>query len=295
MHCWSRRRGQQANRVRGNARAGGVEREFADRNTHAADPEIAEAENPLAVGHDDEPHVLLRPVQQQFPDPAFGRNRQIKAAGVMEDVVEFLARLADGWRVDNRHEGRGVGHQHRVIEGLVARLQIRQRQIFLQVAVERGELRMDPGDLTLQRRGHRRQQAFKSKIASLDIGEGRSLVGAGIAQQGIAPDGIQSHQPLLFVVRCPIATRDRPCLLDGANLMVRDRVRPIVGWYYFHRRMVLFDDADASGSAGPPDLSYFATNPACVISCLLSASSSSRNCSMSLPVRKIGFSACFSM
>ena len=40
---------------------------------------------------------------------------------------------------------------------------------------------------------------------------------------------------------------------------------------------------------------YFATNPACVISEVLSASSSSRNCSMSLPVRKIGFSACFSM
>ena len=40
---------------------------------------------------------------------------------------------------------------------------------------------------------------------------------------------------------------------------------------------------------------YFATNPAWVISDLLSASSSSRNCSMSLPVRKIGLSACFSM
>lgn len=40
---------------------------------------------------------------------------------------------------------------------------------------------------------------------------------------------------------------------------------------------------------------YFATNPASVISVLLSASSSSRNFSMSLPVRKIGFSACFSM
>src|SRR6202022_1251785 len=40
---------------------------------------------------------------------------------------------------------------------------------------------------------------------------------------------------------------------------------------------------------------YFATNPASVISDLLSASSSSRNFSMSLPVRKIGFSACFSM
>ena len=40
---------------------------------------------------------------------------------------------------------------------------------------------------------------------------------------------------------------------------------------------------------------YFATKPASFISEALSLSSSSRNFSMSLPVRKIGFSACFSM
>jgi hypothetical protein len=42
-------------------------------------------------------------------------------------------------------------------------------------------------------------------------------------------------------------------------------------------------------------LRYFATNPASVISDLLSASSSSRNFSIASPFRKIGFSACFSM
>lgn len=40
---------------------------------------------------------------------------------------------------------------------------------------------------------------------------------------------------------------------------------------------------------------YFATKPASFINEALSLSSSSRNCTMSLPVRKIGFSACFSM
>ena len=39
---------------------------------------------------------------------------------------------------------------------------------------------------------------------------------------------------------------------------------------------------------------YFATKPASVISCVFSLSSSSRNFSMSGPVRKIGLSACFS-
>ena len=40
---------------------------------------------------------------------------------------------------------------------------------------------------------------------------------------------------------------------------------------------------------------YFATKPASFISEALSLSSSSRNFTISLPVRKIGFSACFSM
>jgi hypothetical protein len=40
---------------------------------------------------------------------------------------------------------------------------------------------------------------------------------------------------------------------------------------------------------------YFATKPASFISDVLSLSSSSRNFSMSEPVRKIGFNACFSM
>ena len=42
-------------------------------------------------------------------------------------------------------------------------------------------------------------------------------------------------------------------------------------------------------------LAYFATKPASFISEALSLSSSSRNFTISLPVRKIGFSACFSM
>jgi hypothetical protein len=49
------------------------------------------------------------------------------------------------------------------------------------------------------------------------------------------------------------------------------------------------------GGGGHDSIIYFATNSAWVISDLLSASSSSRNFSMSLPVRKTGFSACFSM
>jgi hypothetical protein len=61
------------------------------------------------------------------------------------------------------------------------------------------------------------------------------------------------------------------------------------------RRSLSPGGARADPVAGHDSIIYFATNPASIISDLLSASSSSRNFSMSLPVRKIGFSACFSM
>ena len=46
------------------AGAGGVERELADRDAHAADAEVAQAQNPLAVGDDDEADIFLRPVAE---------------------------------------------------------------------------------------------------------------------------------------------------------------------------------------------------------------------------------------
>ena len=60
-------------RVRIDAGAGGVERELADRNAHAVGAEIAEAEDPLSVGDDDDADVLLRPVAEDAPDA--GRDR----------------------------------------------------------------------------------------------------------------------------------------------------------------------------------------------------------------------------
>ena len=56
--------------LRRHAGAGGVERELAKRDAHSAGAEIAETEDALAVGDDDEAHVLFRPVGQQFLQPA---------------------------------------------------------------------------------------------------------------------------------------------------------------------------------------------------------------------------------
>ena len=55
------------------ARARGVERELADRDAHAVGAEIAQAEDALAVGHDDGAHVGVGPVAQDVA--ARGRDR----------------------------------------------------------------------------------------------------------------------------------------------------------------------------------------------------------------------------
>jgi hypothetical protein len=48
--------------LRRHAGAGGIEREFAERDAHPSGAEIAETEDALAVGNDDEPHVLFRSI-----------------------------------------------------------------------------------------------------------------------------------------------------------------------------------------------------------------------------------------
>ena len=73
-----------------NAGAGGIERELADRNTHAVGAEVAEAEDTLAVGDDDQP-CRVRPVAKQFCDTAAVAGGDEDAARPLEDVAEPLA------------------------------------------------------------------------------------------------------------------------------------------------------------------------------------------------------------
>ena len=55
--------------LRRHAGAGGIERELAERDAHAAGAEIAETEDALAVGDDNEAHILFRPIAQAAPSP----------------------------------------------------------------------------------------------------------------------------------------------------------------------------------------------------------------------------------
>src|SRR5262249_55510196 len=83
-------------------RAGGVERELADRDAHSAGALVAEPEDTLAVGHDDRLDAVEARVSEDRLDAVPVRPRQEEAARVVPVVAELLAALPDGGRVDER-------------------------------------------------------------------------------------------------------------------------------------------------------------------------------------------------
>ena len=56
--------------MRWHAGAGRVERQLAERNAHTARAKVAKTQNAFAVGHDDKPHIPLRPVAEDLLHPA---------------------------------------------------------------------------------------------------------------------------------------------------------------------------------------------------------------------------------
>src|SRR2546421_169971 len=80
---------------------GGAERQLADGNAHAVGAEIAEPQNALAVGDDDQ-FGAIGPVLQNLGDvAAFFRGNE-HAARTLEDQSVFLAGKPHRRRVDDR-------------------------------------------------------------------------------------------------------------------------------------------------------------------------------------------------
>ena len=150
-------------RRRMNAGARRVERELADRDAHPARALIAQAEDALAVGHDDHAHVLPRPVAEARRDAAAVRVRDVEAARAPEEVTELLARLPDRGRVHDGHHCFEVFRQHAVEERLVAILQAREVDVTLEVVLLPAVVLEHARDLLLDREDVRRQQALRAR------------------------------------------------------------------------------------------------------------------------------------
>ena len=168
------------------AAAGGVERELADRDAHAAGALIAEPEDALAVGDDDDLGAIEPRVGEDLLDAIAVRQAEEQAARLAEQPAEVLAALADRRRVDDRQQLLDVAGEQRVEQRLVGVLQLAQERVALEIG---GEARAAPGaGATPARRASdvRRQQAVQLERVALLLGERRALVEEGIAEQLIA-------------------------------------------------------------------------------------------------------------
>jgi hypothetical protein len=137
--------------------AGGVERELADRNAHAAGALIAEAEDAFAVADDDGLDAVEAWVAEDAADVVLVRIAEKQATGFSKNARELLAAEADRRRIDDRHHLFDVAGQQRVEQSLVAILQAAQEDIFLDIAAELAEGVEPAFDLVVERGDMRRQ------------------------------------------------------------------------------------------------------------------------------------------
>ena len=174
---------------RGMEAAGGrVEGKLADRDGHAAGALVAETQDPLVVGHDDEADVLVRPLPEDLGDAMQVVGRDPRPAGASEDVAELLAGAPDRGRVDDRQELVEVLGQEPVEQGGVAVLERGEADVLLEVVV------LDPQVLEFERHllvdgeDAGRQQAVELERVTLVIGEGEVLGQQAAAEQRRAGD-----------------------------------------------------------------------------------------------------------
>ncbi len=157
------------------AAGGRVQRELADRDGHPARALVAEAEDPLVVGHDDEPDVVVRALAQELRDPVAVGGRDPDATGPPDDVAELLAGPADGRRVHDRQELLEVLRQQPVEQRRVAVLERRHPDVALERVVLAAEVLELEVDLLLDRQDAVGQQAAQPERVALVVAEGEVL------------------------------------------------------------------------------------------------------------------------
>src|SRR5262249_46786156 len=151
----------------------GVERELPDGDAHAAGALIAEAEDPLAIADHDGADAVIARMGQDLGDAMAVRKTEEEAAGLVPDLAEALAALADGGRIDQRQHLFDIVDQELVEQGLVRILEIAQKGVLLERRLIAAQRREAPGRLLLQASDMRRQQAMQMEGVALRLGEGR--------------------------------------------------------------------------------------------------------------------------
>ena len=178
------RHGQRQRRV--DARRRRVEGELADRDAHPAGALVAEAEDALVVGDDDEPDLVARGVAQDLGHAVDVVGRDPDAARAAVEVAELLAGTPHGGRVDDREQLLEVVPEHAVEQGLVAVLERRQADVPLEVVGLVADVLQLEADLLVDVHDARRQEAAQAERVALLVGERGVLVEHRVGEQGEA-------------------------------------------------------------------------------------------------------------
>ena len=166
-----------------------VQGELSDGDRHAASALVAQTEDPLVVGHDDEPHVRVRPLAQDLRDPVSIGGRDPDPAGPPDDVAELLARSPDGGGVHDRQELLEVLGEQPVEQRCVPILERREADVPLERVILAPEMLDLEADLLLDREHPVRQQASQVEGVAFGIGEAEVLGQQAAAEQRRAGQG----------------------------------------------------------------------------------------------------------
>ena len=160
----------------------GIQRQLAHRNSHAVGAQVAQAENALAVGDDDDAG-LVGPVAQQLRDASAVVGADEQAARPLKDVAEFLTSQSNRRRVDQRLHFVDVVAQHAKEQRFVAVVQGIERDEFFQRIGQQAQARQHAHRLLILVVHVRRQKAAQVVLFSLRFGKAGASVQCRVAQQ----------------------------------------------------------------------------------------------------------------
>ncbi len=140
-----------------------VQRELADGYSHAAGTLVSQTENPLVVGGDDQPDILMRDVLQHVRNALDIVGSNPDSPRMTEDVAELLAGTSHRRRIHDRQQLGDVLDQQAIEQGLIAIFQRGQADVLLQVVVLRAEVLELQRHLLVNRQLPRWQQSLQAE------------------------------------------------------------------------------------------------------------------------------------
>ena len=164
-----------------------VEGELADRDAEAPDALVADAEDPLPVGHHDHVDVPVRAVAEELGDGVPKRIGDEQPPRPPVDVAEFLAAEGDDRRVHVGHQLLHVLEDQRVEQYLAAVLERPQEDVALEVVGLALERPVRPDDLLLEGLDLRGKQPVEPEGGPLFVGERGPLVEERRVEQVLSP------------------------------------------------------------------------------------------------------------